>query len=210
MTTSLIRIQGAATVQARPDRVLLRFSIKEEKREYRACLEGLALRVHQLRSSVMEAGRDADMLKTGQFQVEPRYDYSEGRHTFQGYEARQDLEMRFPWEKESLVALLGFLSRSESRAEFSVHFEASDDDGLKKEALVKAFRCASERATVLAVAAGGRLGEVMLLEHVTQGAPVPGLEMRMMAASPAPDLVVDPVSLTVEASVTAEWVFLPA
>lgn len=210
MEPSLIRIQANAAVQARPDRVLISFGIREDRKEYNGCLDGLATRVHHLRAAVMEAGLRPDDLMTTQFQVEPRYDYVDGRQVFRGFEARQDIQIRFSWDKERLSLMLGLLSRSESRAEFSVHFEVTEEEPMVKEALALAFRQALGRATVLAQASGRELGEVLMMEYVARNIPVAGPEVRMMAAASAPSLVIDPALLKVEAILTVAWALLPA
>ncbi len=91
----------------------------------------------------------------------------------------------------------------------SLQYDLADRTGPAAEALGDAVTAARRQAEVMATAAGGRLGD--LVELTTQPGEFrpyyAGAEMRMAAsAAPTP---VSPGAVTVSASVTGRWRFVP-
>lgn len=201
-----ITVQGRAVVTATPDQVTLSFSILESTPAYGPTLQGLANRVHHLRADLQIAGLEVSDLRTGHFSIQPAYDYHEGKQTFRGYEARQNLSIQLPADKDLLSKVLGLLSRSESQAEFQLQFGLAHPSSQQEEALRKAVVQARKDAAILAAAGGVSLGELMNITYGEEPVhPGGGLQVRMSAMKEDAPLDVDPAEVSVEARVTATW-----
>lgn len=205
-----ITVDGRAVISAAPDQVTLSFQMVESALDYGKCMQGLANRVHQLRSDLKEGGLDLLELRTGQFGIQPRYEYHEGKQSFQGYEARQHLSLPMKVDKDMLSMVLGILSRSESQAEFQLHFGLANPAPQHADALAKAVAQARTDAKILAVAAGVSLGNLQQIRYgddpVHAGG---GLQVRMSAMKEDAPIEVDPADVRVEAKITATWSIVP-
>ncbi|MBI2536004.1 MAG: SIMPL domain-containing protein [Gemmatimonadetes bacterium] len=91
-----------------------------------------------------------------------------------------------------------------------IQFESTRRDAARLEALGRAVEMARREAEAMARAAGGRLG--MLVEASSTGPAYPvdrtsrAMSMAMAAEAPTP---IAPPELTVQATITARWVFIP-
>lgn len=201
-----ITVDGRAVIVAAPDQVILSFQMVESAVDYTSCLQGLANRVHQLRADLTAEGLEVSVLRTGQFAVQPRYEYHEGKQSFQGYEARQHLSLPMKSDKDKLSSVLERLSRSECQAEFQLSFGLADPAAQHAEALAQAIAQAKRDAMILATASGAMLGELQQIrygdEPVQAGG---GLQVRMSAMKEHAPIEVDPADVRVEAKVTATW-----
>ncbi len=201
-----ITVEGRARVSATPDQVTFSFQMVESSLEYSPCLQGLANRVHQLRADLMAVALDVAELRTGHFGVQPRYEFHEGKQTFQGYDARQHLSICMPFDKEKLGQVLQVLSHSESKAEFQLNFGLADDQKQRDEALEKAVQQARRDASILAQAAGTKLGDLIEIRY--GGEPTHregGLQVRMSAMKESAPLEVDPGDIHIDARITGTW-----
>ncbi len=201
-----ITVDGRARVSATPDEVTFSFQMVETSQEYTPCLQGLADRVHQLRADLMSGSLEVSALRTGHFGIQPRYEFHEGKQTFKGYDARQHLHITIPFDKERLGLVLGVLAHSESQAEFQLTFGLKDDQQQRNEALEEAVLQAREDASILARAAGTRLGALKEIRYGSE--PVHrdgGLQVRMSAMKESAPLEVDPGDIHVEARITGTW-----
>ncbi len=201
-----ITVDGRAVISALPDQVTLSFQIVESALDYGKCLQGLANRVHKLRADLNEGGLDVLELRTGQFGIQPRYEYDEGKQTFRGYEARQHLSLPMPFDKDHLGRVLGRLSQSESQAEFQLSFGLADPGPQQEEALAQAVFQAKKDAMILAAAAGVSLGSLQQIRYGDEPVhPGGGLHVRMSAMKEDAPIEVDPANVRVEAKITATW-----
>ncbi|MBP6184307.1 MAG: SIMPL domain-containing protein [Saprospiraceae bacterium] len=206
-TKPYISVEGIGVVTAPADKITLSFSIQELHKQYKDCLDGLALRVQQLKADIVGCGFAGDQLKTGHFSVNPEYDYHEGQQLFRGYRAAQNLTIDMPMDKARLSEVLATLSRSESKAEFNLQFGLKDDKPLRLQALAAAVATARENATALAAAASVQLGAMQsILFTPTQVTIGGGLDVHMMAMKSAAPLEIDPADLRYEVKVVLEWV----
>ncbi len=204
-----IKVEGTGVVTAPADRITLSFSIQEPHKQYKDCLDGLALRVKQLKVDLMSCSFLAEQLKTGHFSVNPEYDYHEGQQVFRGYRAAQNLSIDMPMDKARLSEVLAALSRSESKAEFNLQFGLNNDQPIRLQALAAAVAVARENASALAAAASVKLGAMQAIQFTpTQVAVSGGLDVHMMAMKSAAPLEIDPADLRFEARVVLEWILV--
>lgn len=201
-----IRVEGIGIVSAPADKITLSFSIQELHKQYKDCLDGLALRVQQLKADLVGCGFAADQLKTGHFSVNPEYDYHEGQQLFRGYRAAQNMTIDMPMDKARLGEVLAALSRSESKAEFNLQFGLQHEQPLRLQALAAAVATARDNAIALAAAASVQLGTMQSIQFTpTQVTVGGGLDVHMMAMKSAAPLEIDPADLRFEAKVVLEW-----
>lgn len=204
--TRQIIIHATGRMTQTPDQVCLDFTIRECKKEYGECLGLLTSRVRKLESALDAVQLTKQNLFTGQLQIHPQYDYHDGRQQFRGYEAWQQLEIRFPFENEHLGKILQAVSQSESSAEFAIRFELADEVPARDAALDRAIKQATGRAHRMAMAAGVAVGDIISMTHHSreQSAPSP-MEVRMAASKEAMNFSVNPVAMVIEEQVTMIW-----
>lgn len=204
--TRQITIHATGRILQAPDQVCLDFTIRESRKDYGECLSLLTSRVKKLESSLEAVQLTKQNLYTGQLQIHPQYDYHDGRQQFRGYEAWQQMEIRFPFQNDHLGKILQAVSQSESSAEFAIRFELADEAPARDAALDRAIKQASGRAQQMAYAAGVAVGAILSMTHHTreQSAPSP-MDVRLSASKEAMTFSVNPAAMVIEEQVTMIW-----
>ena len=155
----MVRVQGRGYVSAEPDIVTLSFQVEVKAWEYAECLRELNERTEELRAGIESAGVDRKDLKTTSFRVGVDTKYSDGRHTFWGYEASHRLHIELSADKDLLNRVLRNIAQGQSGAEIHISFSVRDKEGLKKRAMEEAVVAAKKNAETLAKASGDRRHE---------------------------------------------------
>ena len=167
-------------------------------------------------AALERAGLPRQDVKRSQLSVNRRWDYNaNGQRTkASAFEATNTIEIETHRLDQVGVVIDAALGAGATSAS-DVGFRAYDIDAARHRALSQAVAAARGDAEALARAAGGTLGELLLLSTgpVSDYAGVPLAEMAVAAAPrvappPVPTTVL-PGDITVDASVNGRWRFVP-
>src|SRR5687768_14516513 len=120
------------------------------------------------------AGLGADAIRTVAVDLQPEFDYNNGRQTLRGYVARNTIEVRVD-DIARVGEILDLAVGSGATSVSGVRFDIKDRDRVEREALRLAVVDARARAEAAAAGANLRLGDVVRIE-----------EQRAIVAPPRP------------------------
>ena len=165
MNERIVRVQGAAKVQATPDEVRLEFTVKAKDHEYAVSVRKLDELVEGLRQDMENIGEPRTTLKTTAFRVDTVFRNVKTERVFEGYQAIHDLRLTLPIDRDRLNRVLQAVAKGASHAEFTINFRLKDDSLLRQQALAEAVGAAKQNAETLAKAAGTTLGRLMRIDY---------------------------------------------
>ncbi|MBQ9498191.1 MAG: SIMPL domain-containing protein [Selenomonadaceae bacterium] len=168
-----IHIKGTGHAAQTPDTVVLSLTLTAQNKEYSAAMKIGSQQVEMLRESIVEAGFDADDLKTINFDVRAVYEdeeYKEGnskryRRNFIGFECRHDLKLTFALDNDKLNAAVDTIAISLAQPKISIAFTIKDADAFTDEILKDAARNARRQAEILCAASGVKLGKLLSVNY---------------------------------------------
>jgi uncharacterized protein YggE len=195
---------GEGVVKMAPDRVWVSIAAESRAKSPKEAQRLNAEAMRAVLDKLKTLGLAADAIRTSGYDLQPEFDYANGRQTLRGYVARNAVEVRLDdiaRAGEVLDAAVGSGATSVS----GVRFDLKDRAAAERDALRKAVADARGRADAAASGAGMRVERVLKIEE-QRGAPIdprPMMMMRqsaVMAESAAPPIA--PGELDVRAMVT--------
>lgn len=175
---------GEAIVKRVPDRAWVQITAESRARSPR---EAQKLNVDAM-SAVLQklkgAGLAADALQTRGYDLQPEYDYANGRQTLRGYLARNSVEVRVD-DLPRVGEIVDLAVTAGATSVGGVRFDLKDRDTAEREALKLAVEDARRRAEAAAVGAGMKVERVLRIEEsrVTINPPPRPMMMSMRAGA---------------------------
>lgn len=165
-----ITVKGVGSVSARPDHMVVTFTLANLDLVYENAVEKTATQLAEIQDSLEKMGFDKSILKTTDFQIEIRSESirdEEGNYhrVFKGYECLHYLKLEFDFDTVLLGKVLQALFVSEANPELSIGFSIKDPTAIKEELLRSATENARRRAEILCEASGVRMGELMCIDY---------------------------------------------
>ena len=215
-----IKVTGTGTVKLKPDIMRLHLDLSGKEKDYAKTLTRSAEDTEVLRSLFAELGFAKETLKTVSFSADPVYEGYEDkqgrwRQRFTGYEFHHRMKVEFPFDNEKLGAILFRLAKAKVDPEFSIGYTVKDPEAAKNRLLAAAVKDASEKAAVLAEAAGVRLLDIQTMDYSIARAEFEVIPARKMmaandmaafgAAEESMDLDIQPEDITASDTVTITW-----
>ena len=146
-----------------------------------------------------------DAIQTRGYDLQPEYDYNNGRQTLRGYLARNSLEVRVD-ELARVGELLDLAVTSGATSVGNVRFDLKDRAGAEREALRLAVEDARKRADAAASGGGMKVDRIVRIEEQRATVHPPPMPMQaafrtgVAEAGAAPPVA--PGELEIRASVT--------
>jgi len=193
---------GEGSVKRAPDQAWVTLAVesraKTSREAQRLNADAMAAVMAKLKGML-----PADAVRTIAYDLQPEFDYANGRQTLRGYVARNALDVRvddLPKLGDVLDASVGAGATSVN----NIRFDLKDRASAEREALQKAVEDARARATAAATGAGMKIDRILRIEEQrAEMAPPPRPIMTMRAeAAPAQATQVVPGELEIKASVT--------
>jgi uncharacterized protein len=200
---SVVVARGEAIVKRTPDRAWVTISAESRAKTSREAQRANADVMSAVVARLKTAGLAGDALRTTSIDLQPEFDYANGRQTLRGYVARNSVEARV----DDLPKLGDVLDAAVSAGATSiagVRFDLRERAAAEREALQKAVEDARARANAAASGAGLRVDRVIRIEEhgpVEMPQPRPMVAMRAGAAADAVTPVA-PGELEIRAAVT--------
>jgi uncharacterized protein len=194
---------GEAVVKRAPDRAWVTISAESRAKAPGEAQKQNAAAMSAVVEKLKGAGIPPDAIQTTAIELQPEFDYHEGRQTLRGYVARNSVDVRVD-ALPKLGDLIDMSVGAGATRVTSVRFDLKDRDAAEREALKLAVADARERAVAAAAGAGLQLGRVLRIEEHRQG-PVPPprpMAMREMVAVQEATTPVAPGELEIRAAVT--------
>ena len=123
----------------------------------------------------------AEAIRTTSYELQPEFDYANGRQTLRGYVARNAIEVRVD-EIARVGDVLGAAVGSGATSVGALRFGLKDRGAAEREALRLAVEDARARADAAAAGAGVQIARVVKIEEQRMAGPEPRPMMRQMAA----------------------------
>jgi uncharacterized protein len=193
---------GRAIVNARPDRAFVTIAAESRSRNSGEAQKQNATAMTGVLQKIEQAGVPKDAIRTIGYDLQPEFDYVNGRQTFRGYLARNTVEVRLD-DIDRIGAVIDAAAAGGATTITGVRFDVRDRAGLEQEALRRAVADARGRADALAAGAGAKVERVVRIEE--GGAPdVPRPMMRMAAGTmeAAVATPIEPSTIEIQAQVT--------
>lgn len=207
-----IKVSGRAKANCPPDSITLSLTLEANHRDYQKTLDIAAEKLEKLQMAAMSADFEKTELKTSSFNVTDEYDYVHtetggNKREFIGYRCSHRLKLEFDMDMERLGKTLAALSECEANSEFHITFGVKDADSLKKQLLAQAVRDATEKAEILAVAAGVKLKEITSIScgNTDDSIASPTAFDQPVAMLRSVQLDMTPEDVEADISVNVEW-----
>jgi len=204
-----ITVTGTAKISATPDVAVLNIGIVSEGASVNAAQKGVTEKMNSIINALKNDFKiEAKDIKTENFTVNPKYDWSNGRQSIIGYSVNQNVSVKvrnFDNTGNILAKATELGANNVSGPTFSI----DDPEKAKAEARSKAIAQAKEKARILADQVGIKLGRLvnfyeggMELANVAYGiGGSPTLSMDSIAkAAPAIEPGSQDIQLTVNLS----------
>lgn len=171
---------GEATVKRAPDRAYVDLAVETRAKTPKEASARNAQLMTAVQQKVRALGLEPDAVRTRMYQLNPEFDYIDGRQVSRGYTARNEVEVRVD-RLEQLADVIDTAVAAGATHAGSVRFDLKDRDGAEREALRQAVVDARARADAAAAGAGVTIARVLKIEE-GEGADVPPPMPYMTAA----------------------------
>lgn len=211
-----ISVEGRGSFSAAPDTIRLTMTLWSVNKEYEKAMADCTEKQERLNAAFLEAGFDADTLKTANFSVNTEYESrrqpsGEYSSEFVGYRCSHAICAEFGFDFARLGRALCAVASCLSEPELNISFILKDKKQAEEKMLAEAAENAEARARILAKASGVTLGELLRVDY--RGT-VPELRSSSqfyandmlcapMAKACAPDI--RPEDITAELSASFVW-----
>ena len=168
-----IHIKGKGYAAQVPDQVILSLTLTAQNKEYSAAMTVGSQQIEMLREAIVEAGFNADDLKTVNFNVRAVYEdeeYREGnskryQKIFIGFECSHDLKLTFDFDNDKLNRAVDTIAASLSQPKISIAFAVKDAAAFNDKILKSAAEDAQRKAEILCAASGVKLGKLLEINY---------------------------------------------
>ena len=222
---SKISVEGKSKMSFDPDVTIVRIELKEIKKDYESLMKTASERIAAIKNAVEKAELDKSVLKASRINVnEEVKDIADknGNHKYipEGFRYYQVFTIKFAIDSEKLAKLLGAISESGLDSGVSVGYELKDPEAARFTLIYKAAENAKAKATAVVDALGGKLVRILSVSHSdpseidmkprlndpTRMLSFSGGLKKMLPPKRDPfEILGDPESITVDASVSVTW-----
>ena len=200
---------GTGEVQLAPDRATVMLGVQSRALTVAQATSDNARRQRAIIDTLRALGLGSDQLTTINFNVSPEMQYPPNQSPkITGYVVNNTVRASLRRIEDVGRTIDAALTKGANEVS-GIEFTSSRADSARRAAIAEAVAHARADAETMAKAAGGSLGQ--LIELTSGVEPIRPFEARMgragvAAAAPTP---IEPGQLTVSATVTARWAFVP-
>jgi uncharacterized protein len=196
----MVVTRGQATIMAAPDRAFVTIAAESRSRNSGDAQRLNADAMTAVMQKLQQAGVSKDAIRTVAYDLQPEFDYANGRQTLRGYAARNTIEIRLD-DMGRVGAVLDAAGTGGATSISGIRFDVHNRDVLERDALRQAVVDARARADAAAAGAGRTIDHVIRIQE--DGAPdVPRPMIRMAMADAAVATPIAPSTVEIQARVT--------
>ncbi|MDA0376413.1 MAG: SIMPL domain-containing protein [bacterium] len=180
-----ISIQGSGKVSAVPDIATLDFGVQTGRQKTAdGAMKMLTEKMESVMGALEKVGVEKKDIRTQYLNLNPAYDWNDGKRVDQGFEATQSLVVKVR-DLDKISSVLDVAVKAGANQAGSVGFTIDDPEVLKEQARAEAIEDAQMKAMKLAADLGVRLGAMQgFWEEMGYGGPQP-MMMRSEASMDA-------------------------
>lgn len=167
-----ISISGEGKVLAKPDIGQVDLSVVSDAATVAAAQKDNTDKMNKITQAMKDLGIKEEDLKTVNYSIYPRYQYTKGKSEIIGYEVSQTLEVKIR-DLDKAGDILGKAASLGANQVGSLNFTFDDPEALKSEARQKAIANAKQKAEDLAKGLGVTLGKITSFSESVSGEPIP-------------------------------------
>ena len=179
--TSVVVTTGEAEIKRAPDRAWIAIRAESRARDpkeaQRLNVDAMTAVMSKLKG--MALGEDA--VRTISYELQPEFDYANGRQTLRGYVARNAIEVRVD-DIAKIGDVMGAAVGSGATSVGGLRFDLKNRESAEREALRLAVADARGRADAAAQGAGVKIERIVRIEEIREPDIRPMPQMRTMAA----------------------------
>jgi uncharacterized protein YggE len=200
----VIVMTGEAVVKLAPDRAWISIAAESRAKSPREAQKANADAMTAVLGKLKGAGLTADAIRTSGYDLQPEFDYANGKQTLRGYVARNAVEVRVD-DITRVGEILDLAVGSGATSVSGVRFDLKDRSGAERDALKRAVADARSRGDAAASGAGVTVERVLRIEEQRAVIQEPRPMMMAMRREVAADSAQPPIApgeLEVRAIVT--------
>ncbi len=181
-----IVVSGEGVVKVAPDQAWVRIGTESRSKVSREAQQRNAEVMSAVQQKLAALGIPKDAIKTVGVDLQPEFDYRDGRQTLRGYVARNTIEVRI----DEFAKIGDVLDAAVSSGATNVHdlrFDVKSRDRVEQDALKAAVGSAITKANTVAAAAKRAVDRILRIEEsfLGGGGPQPMESVRFMKADAA-------------------------
>lgn len=194
--------QGRAIINVRPDRAFVTIAAESRSKNSAEAQKQNASSMTAVLRKIEQAGVPKDAVRTIGYELQPEFDYANGRQTFRSYVARNTVEVRLD-DIDRIGVVIDAAGSGGATTIAGVRFDARNRAGLERDALRQAVADARARAEAAAAGAGATIDRIVRIEEAGMQEPprpmavLAGQLMERVTTTP-----VEPSTIEIEARVT--------
>lgn len=200
----VIVMTGEAVVKLAPDRAWVSIAAESRAKSPRDAQKANADAMTAVLGKLKSSGLTGDAIRTSGYDLQPEFDYANGKQTLRGYVARNSVEVRLD-DITRVGEIVDVAVGSGATSVSGVRFDLKDRSGAERDALKRAVADARARGEAAASGAGVTVDRVVRVEEQRAVIDPPRPMMMAMRREAAADSAQPPISpgeLEVRAIVT--------
>lgn len=214
MSDRIITVKGIGSVTAKPDLIIITMVLENTDYSYSGAMQLASGAIDAIRTALVSVGYKKDDLKTSDFNINTdceSYKDTKGnwKQKFNGYKCVHKIKLEFDFDMQRLNKTLSAISSSGANPEFEINFSIKDKNAVSNQLLQNAVKNASEKAAVLAAAAGLSLGAIQRIDYswgeLRLYSDTKMIEPLCCASDAAPAMDIEPEDIKVNDTVTVVW-----
>jgi len=197
---------GEGVVKAAPDRVWITIAAESRAKSPKEAQRANADAMKAVLDKLKGLGLAGDAIRTSGYDLQPQFDYVNGRQTLRDYVARNSVEVRVD-DVARAGDVLDAAGGSGATSVSGVRFDLKDRSVVERDALRKAVADARARADAAAAGAGMKVDRVVRIEEQRVMLPEPRPMMMarqsMTADAGSPPIVAGEIEVRVMVTMTS-------
>lgn len=195
-----IIVTGDGVVKATPDQAWVQTGAESRSKVSKEAQQRNAEVMSAVQQKISSFGIPKDAIRTVAVDLQPEFDYVNGKQTPRGYVARNTIEVRV----DDLTKLGDVLDASVASGAAAIHglrFDVKARAELEQAALQAAVKNAMTKAQAVATGSQRAIDRILRIEELSGGAPVPMMKQFSMAVRADTSTPVAPGELEIRAQV---------
>jgi uncharacterized protein YggE len=199
--------QGEAILKRAPDQAFVDLAVQTRSANPKEASAANATTMTAVQDKLRSLGLGADAVRTQGYQLNPEYDWVNGKQVSRGYSVTNSIEVRVD-KLDQLPSVIDAAIAAGATSAGAIRFELRDRAAVEREALKNAVADARARAEAAASGAGLTIARVISIQEGGRGEgppPMPMLAARaeMKASVPTP-IAAGEIEIRANVTLTAE------
>ena len=195
-----IIVTGEGMIKATPDQAWLQVGAESRSKVSKEAQQRNAEVMTAVQQKISSFGIPKDAIRTVAVDLQPEFDYANGKQTLRGYVARNTVEVRV----DDLTKLGDVLDAAVASGAATIHglrFDVRARGEVEQAALQAAVKDAIGKAQAIATGSQRAIDRILRIEELAGGGPVPMMKQFSMAARAEAATPVAPGELEIRAQV---------